>query len=367
MHAGISNVGVLSQYRPYALMRHIGTGEHWDFVGRSRNIRMLPPYRGFKESDWYKGTADAVYQNIAYIEYFKPEHVLIASADHVYRMDYQPFIQYHVEMNADATACFTKAEKPSSRFGYGLIDRKGTLADYQERPEIPPSDWVSMTIYLFKTEFMIDVLRENAKEKSHEFGSDIITKLLSRCRLFGYKFDGYWAYARTVDSYYNTNMDMIKGKVALRSWQIRTNLTERSAQADRIPAYVNGRVADSVVSEGCIIEGSVVNSILSPGVFVAPGAAVSDSIIFHDTVISRDSKLTRVICDKDTRIAPECVIGGFGAETPSHEFKQLLHSGITLLGRNTTVPEKTEIGANTTIYSTARITQARIEPGSTLR
>jgi len=367
MHAGISNVGVLSQYRPYALVRHIGTGEHWDFVGRSRNIRMLPPYRGFKESDWYKGTADAVYQNIAYIESFKPEHVLIASADHVYRMDYQPFIQYHVEMNADATVCFTKAEKRSSRFGYGLIDRKGKLADYQERPEIPPSDWVSMTLYLFKTEFVIDVLRENAKEKSHEFGSDIITKLVSACRLFGYKFRGYWAYARTVDSYYDTNMDMIKGKVALHSWQIRTNLTERSAQADRLPAYVNGRVTDSVVSEGCIIEGSVVNSLLSPGVIVAPGAVVQDSIIFHDTVVSRDSKLTRVICDKDTTIGAACVIGGFGAETPSHEFKHLLHSGITLLGRNTTVPEKTEIGANTTIYSTARITQARIEPGSTLR
>lgn len=367
MHAGISNVGVLSQYRPYALVRHIGTGEHWDFVGRSRDIRMLPPYRGFKASDWYKGTADAVYQNISYIEHFKHEHLLILSADHVYRMDYRPFIKFHIDNKADATVCFTRRKKKSSRFGYGVINHNGRILDYQEKPETPPSDWVSMTLYLFRTDFIIDALRANAAEESHEFGLDIITSLLSKCRLFGYKFPGYWAYARTVDSYYNTNMDMIKGKVALNDWQIRTNLMERSVRADRLPAYVDGRVANTVVSEGCVVEGKVKNSLLSPGVVIAAGAEVHDSIIFHDTLIGRNTKLKRVICDKDTNVGNECVIGGFGDDTPSREFKDLLDSGVTLLGRNTLVTDGTEIGANTAIYSGARITQKHIDPGSTLR
>ncbi|MBE0433814.1 glucose-1-phosphate adenylyltransferase, partial [candidate division WOR-3 bacterium] len=146
MHAGIRHVGVLSQYRPHALVRHVGTGEHWDFVGRGRGIRLLPPYRGLRASDWYKGTADAVYQNMSYIETFKPEHVLIASADHIYRMDYRPFIRFHVDNDADATVSFTRMKKRSSRFGYGVIDRQGRLLDYQEKPDRPPSAWISMTL-----------------------------------------------------------------------------------------------------------------------------------------------------------------------------------------------------------------------------
>ncbi len=367
MHSGISNVGVLSQYRPYALVRHIGTGEHWDFVGRSRNIRILPPYRGFKASDWYKGTADAVYQNISYIESFDPQHVLIASADHIYRMDYRPFIEFHIDSNADATISFTRMKDRYSRFGYGVIGRGGKLKDYQEKPNVPPSDWVSMTLYLFKCDFLIDVLEKNAKEKSHEFGRDIIPEIVSSARVFGYKHDGYWAYARTVDSYYKTNMNIINGKVALKDWQVRTNLLERCARADRLPAYINGDVINSVVSEGCIIEGKVRNSILSPGVAVANDSEVVDSIVFHDTIIGRNTKLNKVICDKDSRIGEGCMVGGFGRETKSGEFGDLLHSGITVLGRNTVVPNKTKIGANTAIYSSGRITVEYVQPGSTLR
>ncbi len=367
MHSGISNVGVLSQYRPYALVRHIGTGEHWDFLGRSRDIRMLPPYRGFKASDWYQGTADAVYQNIAFIEAFHPDHVLIASADHIYRMDYRPFIQYHIENSADATICFTKTKKHSMRFGYGVLDRHGKLVSYEEKPQTPPSDWVSMTVYLFRTDFIIDVLKANAEESSHEFGRDILPKLIGARRILGYKHRGYWAYARTIDSYYATNIDMIKGRVPLQNWQVRTNLLERCTRADRTPAYIDGRVTNSVVSEGCVIKGKVQNSLLSPGVTVSPGAEVRDSIIFHDTTIGNKSKVTKVICDKDSSIGSECIVGGFGGEIPSKEFGDLLHSGITVLGKNTNVPDRTDIGANTTLYSSARITSSRIDPGSTLR
>jgi glucose-1-phosphate adenylyltransferase len=367
MHAGIRNVGVLSQYRPYALVRHLGTGEHWDFVGRGRGIRLLPPYRGLKASDWYKGTADAVYQNTSYIDTFKPQHVLIASADHIYRMDYRPFINFHLQTAADITISFTRMKNRSSRFGYGVIDRQGRLQEYQERPDMPPSDLVSMTLYLFKTELLIDLLEANAKEQSHEFGRDIISRNTSKHRVFGYKHLGYWAYARTVDSYYNTNMDVISGKVALKDWQIRTNLMERCGQADRPPAYINGKTSNSVISEGCVIEGTVINSLLSPGITVAPGALVTDSIIFHDAKIGQDSRLEKVICDKDTSVGRGCIIGGSGKDVASVEFGDLLCSGITILGKNTNIPDNTTVGANSAIYSSARFSSAHVDPGSTLR
>lgn len=367
MHAGICHVGVLSQYRPHALVRHVGTGEHWDFVGRGRGIRLLPPYRGLRASDWYKGTADAVYQNISFIETYKPDHVLVASADHVYRMDYRPFIRCHADNDADATVCFTRLKTRSARFGYGVIDREGRLLDYQERPDRPPSAWVSMTLYLFKTAFLLELLKSNAREQSHEFGRDIIPQSLSTHRVFGYKHLGYWAYARTVDAYYRANMDMISGKIPLDEWQVRTNLMERCAGADRPPASVTGSARNSVISEGCVVQGTVKNSVLSPGVFVAPGARIANSIIFHDAVIGPDSELKKVICDKDAVIGAGCAIGLFGERTPSAEADDLLAAGITLLGKSTAIPDRTVIGANTAIYSSARVDSARIEPGSTLR
>ena len=367
MHSGIENVGILSQYRPHSLVRHIGTGEHWDFIGRKRGIRILPPYRGLKGSDWYKGTADAVFQNISYIEEFNTDHILIASADHIYRMNYKPFIQYHIEKRADATICFTKFKRKSTRFGYGIVDQKGKLKRYSEKPTSPPSDLVSMTLYIFKKEFLIDILKKNTSAPSHEFGRDIIPKIISDSRIFAFKFKDYWAYARTVDSYFNTNMDFLKGKIDLDAWQIRTNLFERCVHGDRMPTFINGKVSDSVISEGCIIQGKVKNSLLSPGVEVECGAEVVDSIIFHDTTIERNAKLNRVICDKDSHIGKNAVIGGSGEKIPSDEFGNLLSSGITILGRKSTIPDNIIIGANTAIYPSARIIDQEIKPGSTRR
>jgi len=367
MHAGIENAGILSQYRPHGLVRHIGTGEHWDFIGRKRGIRILPPYRGLKEVDWYKGTADAVYQNIPYIEEFDADHILIASADHVYRMDYKPFIQFHIENKADTTVCFTKLKTKSTRFGYGIINKSGRLIKYLEKPASPPSDLVSMTVYIFKKDFLIDVLKTNARESSHEFGRDIIPQIISNYRVFAFTFKGYWAYARTVDSYYKTNMDLLEGKMDLHKWRIRTNLLERCTHRDRLPAYINGTVFNSIISDECIVEGKVRNSILSPGVKVSQGVEVIDSIIFHDTTIGPNVTLRKVICDKDSQIGEGAVIGISGEATPSREFGNLLKSGVTILGRKSLIPKNTSIGANTVVYPFAHITHSEVKPGSTLR
>ncbi len=367
MQSGINNVGVLSQFRPYALVRHIGTGEHWDFIGRSRGIRILPPYQGLKESDWYKGTADAVYQNISYIEEYKPEHVLIASADHVYHMDYKPFFQFHLERNADLTICFTKVTSKTSRFGYGVIDKNDQVAKYSEKPKTPPSAWASMTLYLFKKQVLIDALKENVGAESHEFGRDIVTKLVTNKKVLGYRFADFWAYARTIETYYKTNMALLQSELNLNSWSIRTNLVERCAYGDRLPARIDGVVTNSVVGDGCVVKGKVNNSILSPGVKVESGAEVIDSIIFHDTTVKSNAYLKKVICDKDSEIGESCTIGGFGEDIPSKEFGDLLNSGITVFGKFSKIPAHTTIGANTAIYSSVAIKDAKIDPGSVLR
>jgi glucose-1-phosphate adenylyltransferase len=366
MHAGIEQVGILSQYRPHGLVRHIGNGEHWDFIGRQREIRILPPYRGSHGSDWYQGTADAVYQNIAYVEEYAPDHVLIASADHVYRMDYRPFINFHLDHRAKVTVCLTQQHAASRRFGYGIIERD-RLIDYVEKPTTPLSTMVSMTLFLFEKDFLIEILKENAQARSHEFGRDILPSILRSVPVYAFRFGGYWAYARTISSYFRTNMNLLKGTIDLAQWQIRTNLTERSKQRDRVPAYINGEVIDSVISDACIIEGTVKNSILSPGVRVARGGEVIDSVIFHDTVIGSNAKLKKVICDKDAVIGDNVSIGHEGEHTPSMEFKDLLASGISIIGRTVHIPENTTIGANTAIYPGARIDRSDIAAGSTLR
>jgi glucose-1-phosphate adenylyltransferase len=366
MHSGIENVGILSQYRPQDLVRHISTGEHWDYWGRKRAIRILAPYSGFKGSDWYRGTADAVYQNTAYIEEFMPEHILVAAADHIYRMDYTPMIKLHLEKKADATVCFTKIKTKSSRFGYGVINKEQQLIQYLEKPSAPPSDLVSMTLYIFRTKFILDVLKDNEAEPSHEFGRDIIPRIIDQQKTFAYLFNDYWAYARTIKSYYETNMDLIKRRINLDKWQIRTNLLERCKFRDRTPAYIKGEVNNSVVSDECVIEGKVKNSILSPGVRIARGAVVSDSIIFHDVSIAPFAQLKKVICDKDSMIGSNSIIGGYGTRIHSKLHDELLASGITVLGKNTSIPEHTRIGANTVIYPSALIKNKDIKPGSTI-
>ncbi len=367
MHSKIDNVGVLSQFRPYSLMRHIGDGEHWDFVGRKRGIRILPPYKGLKESDWYRGTADAVYQNTSFIEEFNPEYVLIAAADHIYHMDYKKVLAFHKKKRADVTVCFTKTKIRYPWFGYGIIEKDGRLIDYQEKPKEPMSDWVSMTIYIFRKDILLDLLKENSRAESHEFGKDIIANLPGRCAIYGYKFYNYWSYARTIDMYYKTNMELLEGRIRLSKWQVCTNLTEGCALKDRVPARIEGKVLNSYIGDGSVIKGTVINSIVSPGVVVEENAEIIDSVIFHNNIIKRNARLKKVICDKACEIGENVEMGFFGAGVPSREYSELLNTGITIIGKGTKIAQGVKIGANTLIYADKYIEEKLIEPGSTLR
>ncbi|WP_457755609.1 glucose-1-phosphate adenylyltransferase family protein [Thermodesulfatator indicus] len=344
MRSGILLVGVLSQYRPYSLMEHLDHGIPWDMTGRRRGVYILPPFRGREASDWYKGTADAVYQNLEFIKRWSPEVVLILSGDHIYRMDYRPLLDFHRQNKADVTVAFTPVkEEEASRFGQGVIEEVsplgGPLKDYQEKVSPPVSRYASLTIYAFRPEVLKEVLLANAKEDSHEFGRDILPKMLGTYRMYGYIFRGYWGYTRTVKEFWQTNMDLLgpNPKIDLKRWQICTNLAHRDIR-DHKPSILgeSASICDSLFYNGSFINGEVTRSILFPGVVIEEGAQVSDSILFYGTIIKRGARLKRVICDAEVTIGEGTLIGS--------------EEDVTVIGSRTHVPEGLEIGSGVTIY-----------------
>lgn len=345
MHSDIENVGILSQYRPFELISHIANGEPWDMTGRQRRAVILPPFQGRGSSDWYKGTADAVYQNIDFIRLNNPEIVIVLSGDHIYRMDYRKVIEFHMEKKADLTIAFTRVSpQKSSRFGLAQIEdedpRGGRVTDYKEKPRSSSLEWASLTIYVFKTELLISALKDNAMSPSHEFGKDIIPALLKKHRVYGYKHAGYWGYTRTIDEYYRTSMDILghKPKVDIRSWELRTNMANDSIR-DRKPAFVSpsARIKDSFFYGGCSIEGTVRNSILFPGVSVEKGAIVEDSILFFDSTVKAHAEVTRTIADSACTVSEHARIGDSG-------------HALTVIGMDTVVPENVRIAGGATVH-----------------
>lgn len=344
MHSGIGKVGILSQYRPFHLMEHIGSGASWDMVGRDRFASILPPFKAHRSSNWYRGTADAVYQNIEFINLHHPEYVLILSGDHIYDMDYRDLIAYHREKNADVTAAFTRVPREGAhRFGLARIEdgdeRGGRVLDYVEKPEDPRYDWASLTIYLFKTDLLIRMLINNIRSDSHEFGRDIIPGLPGRYNFYGYKYNGYWGYTRTPEEYWQTSMDLLgeNPKFNVESVRVVTNLAHREVR-DKQPALVGtgASVENSLFYSGCIIDGTVMNSILFPGVRIAKGACVRDSIVFFDTVVESGAVIEKTILDVEVTVEANTRIGKAG-------------EALTLVGRGTTIPGNIEISSGVTV------------------
>jgi glucose-1-phosphate adenylyltransferase len=360
MHARIRRVGILSQYRSVSLITHIGSGASWDMFGRRRQVTLLPPSTGQRNSDWYKGTADAVAHNLDFIYDNSPDLVLILSGDHIYRMDYQQLIQFHQEQKADVTAGFIKVPpKEAHRFGLGVMEEKkgrpgGRLISYQEKPSTPQSQWASLTIYLFKTQVLLEILKQtHPHSEGIEFGRDIFPSLINQYRVFGYKFSGYWGYTRTLDEYWQTHMDLFGSgkKIDLKQWEIRTNLEHERIQ-ERQPAMIGSEAAlDQVLlTHGCRVEGKVKRSILFPGVQVEEGAEVEDSILFFDTVVESGAQVKKTITDNGVRIGERARIGAGGKIMANQTFPQLLSSGLTVIGRNTYLPSRIKVGGNCILY-----------------
>jgi glucose-1-phosphate adenylyltransferase len=366
MHSGIRKVGILAQYQPFRLMNHIGSGVSWDMVGRNRFAQILPPFKGRTSSDWYQGSADAVYQNRNFIRLQKPELVVVLSGDHVYKMDYGKLISFHVEKGADLTIAFTEVPKAGAdRFGLGTIgegdDRGGRLLEYREKPKDPTSTWASLTIYVFNPKVLFEALEENAGAGSHEFGKDVIPSLLGRRSVYGYKHRGYWGYTRTLQEYWRTSRELLGRRpgIDLKAWEVATNLAHRDVQ-DRQPALVgaNGVVEDSLFYSGCIVEGKVTRSILFPGVRVGRGSEVEDSILLPDAVIGRGSRVVRSVLDVEVSVGEGTHIGD--------------RAGLKLavVGYGTTVPGSVRIHEGVVVYPNLKPEQfltGEYQPGETIR
>lgn len=356
MNSGIENVGVLSQYRSFSLINHLGNGAAWDMVGRQRSLTILPPFKDHEGSGWYRGGADAVFQNLEFLLSYQPDDVLVLSADHVYRMDYQPLLNYHYEKDADLTIVFIEVPpEQASRFGIGVIDDEdghsgGRLVEYAEKPAKPASLWASMTVYLFKANLLYDVLnRNNQIGKGFEFGRDIIPKMAGTCRLYGFKHSGYWGYTRTIDEYWQTSIDLLgeNPRINPELWKVRTNLAHNAIR-DRPPAILGpgAEVKNSLIYNGCRIDGKVTDSILFPGVSVGGGTEITGSILMFDVHVGAGARLERVISDVETEIGAGAEIGIVGDLVPNRDYPDLLKSGITVIGRSCDVPAGVRIGRN---------------------
>lgn len=352
MNSGIEQVAILSQYRSYSLINHIGNGAAWDMIGRYRHISVLPPFLGSEATaDWYRGPADAIYKNLDYVQYYSPEEILILSGDHIYKMDYQDMIAYHTEKNADLTVAFTRVPlNEASRFGVAALDnedgeRGGRLVNYWEKPGKAESEWASMTILCFKPEVLYQALENNQKGDSYHFGKDIIPMMLKqKCRVYGYKFCGYWGYTRTINEYWQSNMDLLgpEPKIDLEKWVFRTNLDHRNIR-DNEPALMgnNAVVHNSLVYNGCKIGGTVLNSILFPGVHVKKGAVVENSILFFSNVVGENCRLNKVVADVNNSFGRNARVGPEICDEKTN---------VTVVGWNNTIPENTVIGEGATIY-----------------
>ncbi len=352
MRSGLEQVAILSQFRSFSLINHIGSGAAWDMIGRYRGISILPPSTGHASSSWYRGSADSVYQNTDFIRYHDPEVVLVLSGDHVYQMDYQPMLDYHRGKNADLTiACLEVPLARAHRFGLADIDAEdgetgGRVLRYKEKPVHPKFNWASMTIFCFKPQALIETLEINAREdNSFEFGKDVIPRMIAdQRRVYGYKFRGYWGYTRTIEEYWQTSMDLLgpSPKIDLEEWGLRTNLEHRGIR-DYQPLKIGGRaqVKDSLIYNGCVIEGTVEHSILFPGVHVQPGAVVRDSVLFFNNRVEAGAKLTKVVSDVNTSFGLGATVGGGPTEDQPE---------VTVLGWDNQMPAGAVIGSDCTIY-----------------
>ncbi len=356
MHAKIDVVGVLTQYRPSSLMDHLKSGVPWDLIGRKREIKVLPPYTGTHSSDWYQGTADAIYQNLWYIKRYRPKNVLILSGDHIYKMDYWGMLAYHEHKQADLTiATMHVPLNEANRFGIMTVNEENQIVRFQEKPKQPESTLASMGVYVFNADMLIDKLEADAKNPGshHDFGGNIIPGMIEHQRVFNYVFEGYWRDVGTVQSYLNANMDMLDPASGLEiaSWDVRTNLEERNV-ADRPPVKFlkHADASNSVISRGCIIDGVVEHSILSPGVVIEQGAVVRNSVIMHDCVIQKNAIVENVVSDKDVVFGKECRVAVSGDNTPNEQLPAFLNTGISIFGKGAVVPEKLTIERNCMIY-----------------
>ena len=312
-NSGLDTVGVLTQYRPLVLNEYVGNGLPWDLSRYHGGVSILPPYQAQGGGDWYKGTANAIYQNREFIERYSPDYVLILSGDHIYKMDYSRMLDYHKEKGADCTIAVLRVPiEEASRFGIMSVNEDGSIYKFTEKPREPDSDLASMGIYIFSRKKLFEYLEadEADKESANDFGKNVIPAMLSAGeRMFAYHFEGYWKDVGTINSLWEANMDLLSDSPALSLYDKRQRIYFRSNAS--APEYIgeNATVENSIITEGCEIYGSVKNSVIGADVYVGEGAVVEDSVIMQGSVIKPNARVIYSMIDSRVTIGEGATVG----------------------------------------------------------
>lgn len=350
INSGVDTVGVLTQYQPLRLNTHIGIGMPWDLDRNVGGVTILPPYEKSTNSEWYTGTANAVYQNLDYIDTYNPDYVLILSGDHIYKMDYEVMLDFHKENNADVTiAVMPVPMEEASRFGIMITDEDNRITEFEEKPEHPRSNLASMGIYIFSWPILRNALIQLSSQPGCDFGKHIIPYCQENGnRLFAFEFNGYWKDVGTLGSYWEANMELIdiipEFNLYEEFWKIYT-------KSDAIPPqYISAesKIERSIISGGSEIYGDVFNSVIGSGVTIGKGTVVRDSIIMKNTRIGEGCTIDKAIIAEETEISDGVVLG-VGADIPNKVQPKIYSFGLVTIGENSYIPPNVKVGKNTAI------------------
>ncbi len=344
INSGIDTVGVLTQYQPLVLNEYVGNGQPWDLDRTFGGVHILSPYEAKTDTSWYKGTANAIYQNIRFMKMYDPEYVLILSGDHIYKMDYDKMLQAHKAANADCTiACMQVPFEEASRFGILNTNPDGTIYEFEEKPAKPKSNLASMGIYIFTASKLFKYLEEDDKDPKSEkdFGKNILPNMLNKGeRMYSYRFEGYWKDVGTISSLWEANMDLLGVVPNFELSDREHEIHSRSPLAP--PAFVEGEIVNSIVATGCEAEGRIVNSVIGTDCVIEKGAEVCDSVLMGNITVRAGAKINYAIIDEDVTIGEKAIVGAPIAEAKKVTGKT---NGITVLGRGINVKKNGKISA----------------------
>ena len=350
INSGVDTVGVLTQYRPLRLNQHIGIGIPWDLDRNIGGVTVLPPYEKSDNSEWYTGTANAIYQNLEFIDYYNPEYVLILSGDHIYKMDYENMLEYHKSCDADITlATYQVPWEEASRFGVVITDENNVISEFEEKPANPRSNKASMGIYIFSWKVLREALVKMKDQPECDFGKHIIPYCHSNGKkICAYDFKGYWKDVGTLGSYWEANMELVdivpEFNLYEEFWKIYT-------KTDAIPPqYIDasGRVSRCIIGEGTEVYGDVENSVIGSGVTIEKGAVIRNSIIMNNATIGENAYMDKAIIAENVKIGKDAKLG-IGEEAVNEVKPQIYSFGLVTIGENSVIPDGVTIGKNTAI------------------
>ena len=353
-HSGIDTVGVLTQYQPLELNTYIGSGQPWDLDRSNGGVYVLPPYTSAEKGEWYKGTANAIYQNLSFIAQFSPKYVVILSGDHIYKMDYSRMVSQHKKANADATIAVIEVPwDEASRFGIMNTDDEGNITEFEEKPDEPKSNLASMGVYCFSWDVLKKYLAEDEADPTsqNDFGKNIIPKILeSGLKLVAHRFDGYWKDVGTIHSLWEANMELLSDSAGIvlddDSWRIY------SKNPIKPPHYIDSKAKlnNCYVTEGCEVYGEIDHSVIFEGVTIEEGAKIEDSIIFPGAVIKKNSIIYKSLISTNTIVGEGCTIGSTD-ESANHSWinDKICSDDITLIASDITIGDGVKIARNSMV------------------